>query len=192
MTAHFHGQIWNAAEFARSLGSSEPTARRYLDILTGAYLVRQLPPWFENIGKRQVKAPKIYVRDSGLLHSLLSVRTRKELTGHPKYGASWEGFGVEQILSLVKPQEYYFWATHAGAELDLLIIKDGKRIGFELKCADAPLLTKSMQIALEDLHLERMLVVYPGSRSYRLGRRIEALPLAELVSALRSTGRFSS
>jgi uncharacterized protein len=185
MVAHYHGQVWNAADFARSLGSSEPTARRYLDILTGAYVVRQLPPWFENIAKRQVKAPKVYVRDTGLLHALLGLRTRKQLLGHPKYGASWEGFVVEQILNLAKPQEAYFWATYAGAELDLLIVRNGARFGFELKCTDAPRLTKSMQTALEDLRLERIQVIHPGSKSFRIHPKVEAVSILELASALR-------
>jgi len=185
MVAHFHGQTWNAAEFARSLGSSEPTARRYLDLLTGAYVVRQLPPWFENIAKRQVKAPKIYVRDSGLLHALLALRTRQHLMEHPKYGASWEGFAIEQVLSLLRPPEAYFWATYAGAELDLYIVRDGERLGFEMKCTDAPVLTKSMPIALEALRLRRLFVVYPGPRSYRLAPKVEALSILDLATALR-------
>jgi predicted AAA+ superfamily ATPase len=185
MVAHFHGQIWNAAEFARSLGSSEPTARRYLDILTGAYVIRQLPPWFENIAKRQVKSPKIYVRDTGLLHALLSLRTRKHLMEHHKYGASWEGFAVEQVLSLARPPEAYFWATHAGAELDLMIVRDGERLGFEMKCADAPTVTKSMGIALEELGLRRMFIVYPGPKSYRLAPKIEVVSILDLPAALR-------
>lgn len=181
MVAHFHGQVWNAADLARSLGSSEPTARRYLDILTGAYVVRQLPPWFENIAKRQVKAPKVYVRDSGLLLALLSLRTKTSLEGHPKYGASWEGFAIEQVLSLVRPAEAYFWATHGGAELDLMIIRDGRRIGFEMKCADAPTLTRSMKCAFDDLGLRRLYVVYPGAKSYRLAPHIEALSILDLA-----------
>lgn len=185
MIAHFHGQIWNGSEFARSLGTSEPTARRYLDILSGAYVVRQLAPWFENIGKRQVKSPKIYVRDSGLLHALLSLRTRRDLMAHPKYGASWEGFAIEQVLTLLRPVESYFWATHAGAELDLMVVQDGKRLGFEMKCSDAPTMTKSMAIAIEDLCLSRVCVVYPGTRSYRLARTVEAVSIHDLPAALR-------
>jgi predicted AAA+ superfamily ATPase len=184
MVAHYHGQVWNAAELARSLGSSEPTARRYLDILTGAYVVRQLPPWFENIAKRQVKAPKIYVRDSGLLHALLGVRTRATLLGHPKLGASWEGFALEQVLSLMKPHEAYFWATHSGAELDLLIFREGQRLGFEFKCTDAPVLTKSMHVALADLGLRRIFVIYPGAKSYRLHARVEAVSILDLRERL--------
>lgn len=185
MTAHFHGQIWNAAEFARSLGSSEPTARRYLDLLTGAYMLRQLPPWHENISKRQVKAPKLYVRDSGLLHSLLGLSTRRDLLGHPKLGASWEGFALEQILGLRQQQEAYFWATHSGAELDLLIFEGTRRFGFEFKCTDAPRVTKSMHVALADLRLSRLSVVHLGSRTFPLAPRIEALSVNHLERLLR-------
>jgi len=185
MLAHYHGGVWNAAELARSLGSSEPTARRYLDILAGAFVVRQLPPWFENLGKRQVKAPKVYVRDSGLLHALLGLRTRKHLLGHPKLGASFEGFAIEQVLALSRPAEGYFWATHAGAELDLLLIRDGQRLGFEIKHADAPTLTRSMQIASEELRLKRLYVLYPGSTRYALSPKIEAYPLVELPALFR-------
>jgi uncharacterized protein len=191
MIAHLHGQIWNAAELARSLGSSEPTARRYLDILAGAYVVRQLAPWFENIGKRQVKAPKIYIRDSGLLHALLSLRTMKHLCEHPKLGASWEGFAVEQVLELAgQPREAYFWATHAGAELDLMIMRDGKRIGFEMKHTDAPTVTKSMRIAVETLRLQRLFIVHPGSMSYPLAAEIEARSVRQLASLFRGPGRW--
>jgi hypothetical protein len=185
MVAHVHGQVWNAAEFARSLGTSEPTARRYLDILTGAYLVRQLPPWFENIAKRQVKSPKIYVRDSGLLHALLSLTSSRHVMEHPKCGASWEGFAVEQVLSLIQPREAYFWATHAGAELDLFVPQDRSRLGFEMKCADAPTVTKSMKIAIEELRLRRLFVLYPGTKSYRLAPTIEVVAMSDLAAALR-------
>lgn len=184
MVAHYHGHVWNAAEFARSLGSSEPTARRYLDLLSGAFVIRQLQPWHENIGKRQVKAPKIYIRDSGILHALLSIRNRDDLVRHPKCGASWEGFALEQVLSLLRPQEAYFWATHGGAELDLLVFSHGRRYGFEFKCEDAPRLSKSMAIAFEDLDLENLWVVYPGSKIYRIGKRMEALPLKALRPGL--------
>jgi len=180
MIAHYHGQVWNAAEFARSLGSSEPTARRYLDLLTDAFTVRQLQPWYENIGKRQVKSPKVYVRDSGLLHTLLAVQTPAALDGHPKIGASWEGFVIEQILAIWGPQDAYFWATHGGAELDLLLLRDGKRLGFEIKYADAPMLTKSMRIALDDLHLDRLLVIHPGESAYPLAPRVQSLPVTHL------------
>lgn len=181
MVAHYHGQVWNAAEFARSIGSAEATARRYLDILTGAFVVRQLQPWHENLKKRQVKAPKVYVRDSGLLHALLELPDRHALTGSPKLGASWEGFALEQVLAFYRTDNAFFWATHAGAELDLLIMVNGKRWGFEFKYADAPALTKSMHIALSDLKLDRLTVIYPGTTPYRLAEKVAVMPLAQLV-----------
>jgi predicted AAA+ superfamily ATPase len=178
MIAHYHGQVWNGSEFARALGTSEPTARRYLDILAGAYMVRILPPWFENIGKRQVKSPKIYVRDSGLVHALLGIDGWQELTGHPKAGASWEGFALEQMLTLLRVRDAYFWGTHSGAELDLLVTRNGKRYGFEFKLADAPGPSRSMHAAVETLGLERLFVLYPGRDTYPLAPTIEATPLA--------------
>lgn len=183
MVAHYHGQIWNAADPARALGVNESTVRRYLDLMTGVFMVRQLPPWFENLGKRQVKAPKVYVRDSGLLHALLGLGTQRDLEHHPKLGASWEGYAVEEVLKALRPDEAYFWATHNGAEIDLLLFKGGKRIGVECKRADAPTLTPSMRIALTDLKLDQLIVVYPGERRYRLDKRVEVVPLAELVGA---------
>ncbi|RPJ82367.1 MAG: ATP-binding protein [Deltaproteobacteria bacterium] len=180
MVAHYHGNVWNAAEFARALGTSENTARRYLDILAGAYMIRVLPPWFENLKKRQVKAPKIYIRDTGLLHSLLQISTRTDLQGHPKIGASWEGFALEQIISVLQTRDAYFWATHAGAELDCMITLKGKRHGFEFKYADAPGRTRSMQIAIEDLGLEHMWVIYPGKQKYKLDSKITVIPLEEI------------
>lgn len=182
MVAHYHGQIWNAAEFARALGTAENTARRYLDILSGAYMVRILPPWFENIKKRQVKAPKVYIRDSGLLHNLLQVPTLANLQGHPKIGASWEGFAMEQIIHSLGTRDTYFWATHAGAELDLLIMTAGKRYGFEFKYADAPGRNRSMHVAIQDLGLEHLWVVYPGDQKYALDTKITAIPLDEILS----------
>jgi uncharacterized protein len=181
MLAHLHGQIWNAAEPARSLGISEPTVRRYLDVLTQTFMLRQLQPWHANLGKRQVKAPKLYFRDSGLLHALLGIGDFDALLAHPRSGASWEGFAVEQVLRVAQPDEAHFWATHNGAELDLLLFKDGRRIGVEVKRMDAPKVTPSMQIALRDLHLEALYVVYPGERRYRLADRVEAVPLAALI-----------
>lgn len=177
MIAHYHGQVWNSAEFARSLSSSEVTARRYLDILSGAYMVRVLPPWFENISKRQVKSPKLYIRDSGILHSLLQLSTLPELQSHPKLGASWEGFVIEQIIGLLATRDAYFWATHGGAELDLLVRAGGKHYGFEIKYADAPGVSRSMRVAVEDLALEHLWVVYPGRHEYALDDRISALPV---------------
>jgi len=182
MVAHYHGQVWNAAEFARSLGTSEVTARRYLDILAGAYMVRVLPPWFENVSKRQVKSPKVYIRDSGVLHGLLQLGTLPELQSHPKLGASWEGFAVEQIIRLLDTRDAYFWATHGGAELDLMVLAGGKRYGFEIKYADAPGTNRSMQVALQDLALEHLWVIYPGQHEYALTDRITALPLDALPS----------
>jgi len=188
MLAHFHGGIWNAAEFARSLGTSENTARHYLDLLSGAWAVRQLAPWFENLGKRQIRSPKVYVRDSGLLHGLLGLATEGELGGHPKVGASWEGFVIEQILALLRTRDAYFWGTHQGAELDLLVMWKGKRYGFEIKLSDAPEATKSMRIALGDLKLERLFVVFPGRTAYSLGAGIEAVPIAKLPVLLQGLG----
>jgi len=182
MLAHYHGQVWNAAEPARSLGVNESTVRRYLDLLTQAYLIRQLQPWFVNLGKRQVKAPKIYFRDSGLLHSLLGIGDAAALGRHPKSGASWEGFALDQVLRIARPDEAYFWATHAGAELDLLMVKNGRRVGVEFKRADAPQMTASMRIALNDLSLDALYVVYPGTRRYRLAQGVEAVPLASVVA----------
>ncbi len=184
MVAHFHGGIWNAADFARSLGTSEPTARRYLDVLGGTFLVRILPPWHENIAKRQVKAPKVYLRDSGLLHTLLGLETFRELTRHSKLGASWEGFALEQVLSVAGQTEAYFWGTHAGAELDLLLHRRGRRWGFEMKYSDVPQVTRSMRIAMEDLRLERLWIVHPGAKSYPLDRGIEALGIADVPALL--------
>jgi len=180
MVAHYHGQLWNAAEFARSLGTSEITARRYLDILAGAYMVRMLPPWFENIGKRQVKSPKVYIRDTGILHGLLGLGTLAEVQSHPKLGASWEGFAIEQIIGLLGTRDAYFWATHSGAELDLLVHLRSKRYGFEIKYADAPGTNRSMRVVLHDLGLEHLWIIYPGKQEYALDARITVLPMDSL------------
>ncbi|MBI2494756.1 MAG: ATP-binding protein [Candidatus Rokubacteria bacterium] len=182
MLAHYHGGIWNAAEAARSLGSTEPTARRYLDLLAGLFMVRQLQPWHENLKKRQVKAPKVYVRDSGLLHALLGLASEREILSHPKVGASWEGYAIEETLRVVRPEAAYFWATHTGAELDLFLLKGGRRYGVEVKFQDAPRLTASMRIALADLRLEHLTVLYPGDLRYDLDRRVTVVPLAQLAS----------
>lgn len=181
MLAHFNGQVWNAAEPARSLGVNETTVRRHLDWLTQTFMVRQLQPWFENLGKRQVKAPKIYFRDTGLLHALLGIADAPALAAHPKSGASWEAFALEQVLQIAAPDEAWFWATHAGAEVDLLMIKDGRRVGIEFKRADAPRLTPSMRIALRDLRLDALYAVYPGERRYTLADGVEAVPLSALL-----------
>jgi hypothetical protein len=178
MLAHWHGQTWNASELARALDTRQDTARRYLDILCGAFMIRQLPPWFENLGKRLVKAPKIYFRDTGLLHALLGLRNLDQVSSHPRLGFSWEGFAIEEVLiRLQADQDAYFYKTHGGAELDLLIMRGGKRYGFEFKFQDAPRPTKSMHGVLEDLRLDQLFVVHPGSKSYALGERITALPL---------------
>ena len=181
MLSHYHGQLWTAADPARSLGVSEPTVRRYLDTLTQTLMVRQLQPWHENLGKRQVKSPKIYFRDTGLLHALMGVATLPELLAHPRCGASWEGFALEQVLRVAKPDEAYFWATHQGAELDLLMLKGGLRVGVEFKRADVPRMTASMRIALRDLKLDALYVVYPGAQRFSLADRVEAVPLWALL-----------
>ena len=180
MVAHYHGQVWNGSEIAGSLGVSHPTVRRYLDLLTGAFVVRQLQPWFENLGKRIVKSPKIYIRDSGLLHTLLQLPTWEILESHPKLGASWEGFALNEVLAWAGERNAYFWATHGGAELDLLLIHKGKHWGFEFKYGDAPALSKSMRIAKDDLNLEHLWVIHPGSASYPLSSGIECMGLCDL------------
>lgn len=189
MLAHYHGQVWNASEIARSLGINYKTAQGYLDILTGAFMVRQLQPWVENLGKRIRKAPKIYLRDSGVFHALMNLRTVAELQSHPKLGASWEGLALEQVLRVldVASDEAFSWATHAGAELDLLVLRGGRRLGFEFKFADAPRTTKSMRAALQDLQLARLFIVYPGDKGYALDENIEVLPLARVAHLNVST-----
>jgi uncharacterized protein len=181
MVAHYHGQTWNSAEPARSLGISESTVRRYLDILESVLMVRALPPWHANTLKRQVKSPKVYIRDSGLLHALLGIGTAKELLEHARSGASWEGYVIEETVKFVQPDEAYFWATHAGAELDLMLIRDGYRIGVECKRVDAPRVSRSMQIALHELKLDRLVVMYPGPLRYALRDGIEVVPVAALA-----------
>src|SRR6266446_10016017 len=185
MLAHYHAQIWNGAELARALAVGESTVRRYLDLLTGVFMLRQLPPWFENLSKRQVKAPKVFVRDTGLLHALLGVANQRDLELHPKVGASWEGYAVEEVLKALRPDEAFFWATQQGAELDLLLFKHGRRIGVECKRTDAPVITPSMRIALADLKLDELQVVYPGHKRYALAKDVEVVPLSELVGATK-------
>jgi predicted AAA+ superfamily ATPase len=192
MLAHYHGQIWNASEISRSLGEAHTTVKRHLDLLTGALMVRQLQPWHENLARRQVKSCKVYLRDSGLLHCLLGIPSWRELEGHPKIGASWEGFAIEEIIRGVGERNCYFWATQSGAELDLLVMAGGHRYGVEVKYSDAPGMTKSMHVALNDLGLKRLLVVYPGSQSYALGARTQVIPLSRIWSELpRAAGRRS-
>ncbi len=179
MLAHYHGQIWNASEFARSFGVADTTVRNYLDALSSTFLVRQLQPWHENLAKRQVKSPKVYLSDSGLLHTLLGIESKGALESHPRLGASWEGFALETVIRTLgaRPEECYFWATHAGAELDLLVIKGGKRFGFEFKRTEAPGLTPSMKIALKDLKLHRLDVVHAGQETFPLAEKVRAIPL---------------
>lgn len=188
MVAHYHGQIWSSTDPARALGVSEPTVRRYLDLLTDALVLRQLPPWHANLRKRQVKSPKVYVRDTGLLHELLGIEDHSALLHHPKLGASWEGFAIEQVLATEPHAEAAFWATHQGAEIDLLLRRQGKLFGVECKRVDAPRMTPSIRIALEDLGLEHIAVVYPGTRRYPLADRVEAVPLATLAKPGRLFG----
>ena len=178
MLAHYHGQTWNAADPARSLGVSESTTRRYLDLLTDAFMIRQLQPWHANIRKRQVKAPKIFVRDSGLLHHLLGIGTAAQLLSHPRLGASWEGFVIEQILSSEPHDEAFFWATHQGAEIDLLLRRGDQLWGIECKRTDTPRMTPSIRIALEDLGLTQVAVLYPGSKRFPLAEQVDAVPVA--------------
>lgn len=187
MLAHYHGQVWNAAEPARSLAISESSTRRYLDLMEGVFMVRQLKPWHENLKKRQVKSPKLYFRDSGLLHQILGLQTMDDLLRHPKCGASWEGYVIEEIIKAMQPDDVYFWATHNGAELDLLLFKDGRRFGIEIKRMDAPRMTPSIRAAVEDLGLEHLTVIYPGERRYRLSDQVEVMPMVELI---REGGRL--
>ena len=180
MLAHYHAQTWNVSELGRAMGLSDKTVRGYLEVLTGAFMVRQLQPWYENMSKRQVRAPKIYLRDSGLLHSLLNIQDRHTLLGHPKVDASWEGYAIEQVLQIFRPSEAYFWGIHNGAELDLLFFHKGKRYGIEVKFSEAPGITRSMQTALHDLDLSRLWVVYPGKDTYKVDKKISVMPLQKM------------
>lgn len=182
MLAHSHGQVWNAAEFARSFGVGESTVRRYLDLLSATFVVRQLVPWHENLAKRQVKSPKIYFTDTGLLHTLLQTDTKEAILGHPRLGASWEGFALHQVIarSGARPEECFFWATHGGAELDLLVVRGKTRLGFEFKRTDAPRITPSMRSALSDLRLGTLYVIHAGEHSFPMGERIRAVPIGRL------------
>lgn len=186
MAAHYHAQIWNASEIGRSLGEAHTTVKRHLDILCGAFVMRQLPPWFENVGKRQIRSPKVYLRDSGLLHALLGIPSFAALEAHPKLGASWEGFALEEVLRVTGDREAYFWHTQGGAELDLLAFINGQRVGIEFKYADAPAVTKSLQVAREDLRLGRVFIIHPGPKSYPLNQWAEATSLPDLRTRLKA------
>jgi len=182
MLAHYHGQIWNASELARAMNVNESTTRKYVDLLEDLFMVRQLQPWHANLKKRQVKAPKVYLRDSGILHNLLGIKTIKDLLAHPKSGASWEGYALEELLKVLPVDEAYFWATHSGAELDLLLLREGRRYGVEFKRVDAPHLTPSMKTSFQDLGLEHLTVLYPGDKGYKLTDQISVLPLKALAT----------
>ncbi len=187
MLAHWHGQVWNASEFARAFGVSDMTVRRYLDILAGTFVARLLQPWHENLGKRQVKSPKVYILDSGLLHTLLGIASREDLDRHPKVGASWEGFGIQAVIDhlRVRHDECFFWATHGGAELDLLVVRGRKRLGFEFKRTVSPTVTPSMRVAFQDLGLARLDVIHAGDKTYPLAPRIRAVSLSRIVEDLQ-------
>jgi len=187
MLAHSHAQLWNASEIGRSMGLADTTVRGYLDKLSDAFVMRQLQPWHENLGKRQVRAPKIYVRDSGLLHALLDIHTTSQLEAHPKSGASWEGFVIDQVIQALgaEPHECFFWRTHTGAELDLLIVRGARRIGIEVKRTTVPAITPSMRVALADLKLSELYVIHAGDTAFPLSRDIQAVPLHDLSRAVK-------
>jgi len=184
MIAHYHGQVWNGAELARAFGVGETTVKRYRDLLTSALVLRQLQPWHENLSKRQVRSPKVYLADSGLLHSLLDVATMADLERHPKVGASWEGFALHQVTAWLgaEPEQCFFWATHAGAELDLLVVQGSRRLGFEFKRTSTPRRRKSMHVAMADLGLERLDVIYPGEETFPMAEKIRAVGLSRLLT----------
>lgn len=187
MLAHYHAQTWNSSEFARAFGVADTTVRNYLDVLSAALVVFQLPPWHENIGKRQVKSPKVYIADSGILHALLNIPRLRDLEGHPKVGASWEGFVIGQVIRQLgaKPEQCYFWATHAGSEIDLLVVSGGRRLGFEIKRSSSPRLTPSMRNAKKDLDLENLDVIYPGDTTFPMAPGIRAVAFSKLLVDLK-------
>jgi len=183
MLAHYHGQIWNASEFGRSFGVADTTVRNYLDLLSSALVVRQLLPWHENISKRQVKSPKVYISDSGILHALLGIKSYIDLELHPKVGASWEGFVIEHVIRRMgfRNEECFFWATHGGAELDLLVIRGRRRLGFEVKLTSSPRVTPSMRSALSDLKLQRLYIIHSGDKTFQIERNIQAIAITRLL-----------
>jgi uncharacterized protein len=181
MLAHYHGQIRNMAELGRALSTSEKTSGHYIDLLEDLFMIRQLQPWHANLKKRQVKAPKIYLRDSGLLHYLMNIKTEKDLLEHPRCGASWEGYVIEEVLKILPVDDAYFWATHGGAELDLLLFHNGRKYGVECKRVDAPRITPSITAALEDLELEKLTIIYPGSKAYALNEKVNVMPVGFLA-----------
>ncbi len=187
MLAHYHGQTLNISELSKSLTVSQHTIKKYLDILTGTFMIRSLTPWFENIGKRQVKSPKIYFRDTGILNTLVGIQDATQLQVFPRLGSFWEGFALEEIIRTFQAnqEEAYWWATQAGAKLDLLIIKNGKRLGFEVKYTDSPRTSKSMHSALADLKLDHLGIIYPGKKIFPLTDKITAYGLDTL-----GTGEF--
>lgn len=185
MIAHSHGQVWNAAPFASSLGVSQHTVRRYLDILTGMFMVRQLHPWYANIKKRQVKSPKIYIRDTGILHFLLGLQQEVDVLRHPVCGWSWESFVIEEVIRSLELYDVYFWGTHQGAEIDLVFNKGGQMYGVEIKRQDAPRMTPSITNALEDLKLKHIVVIYPGSRRYSIHKQVDVVPFNEILGGMK-------
>ena len=187
MLAHYHGQTWNSSEFARSFGVADTTVRNYLDLFTSALVVTQLQPWHENISKRQVRSPKVYIADSGILHTLLNLTHLQDLEKHPKLGASWEGFVISQVLRRLgaRPEECYFWGTHAGGELDLMVVRGRSRLGFEIKRTSSPRLTPSMRNALKDLKLRSLDVIHAGERTFGLAEKIRAVAFPRLLEDIR-------
>jgi predicted AAA+ superfamily ATPase len=186
MLAHYHAQVWNASELARAFGVTDKSVRHYLDVLSAGLVVRQLPPWHANVGKRQVKSPKVYIRDSGMLHALLDIRDRRDLERHPKVGASWEGMLLQQVAARIaaEPEECYFWATHSGADLDLLVVRGRHRWGFEFKRTSSPSVTRSLQTSLDVLELRHAFVIYAGDQTFPLARRVTAVAASRLLEDL--------
>ena len=191
MLAHWHGQTWNASELGRALSATDKTMRRYLDLLTGTFMVRQLQPWFENIAKRQVKAPKVYLRDTGLLHTLLGIPDEAALQSHPRVGASWEGFVIEQVLRALRPPSAWYWAAHGGGELDLFVHVGGRRIGFEVKFNEAPKITQAMRNVVETLRLHHLFVICPTPHGYPVSSHISVLPATQIVDLPERIGALA-